>query len=69
MVTNGLAMTPERFTKYLNAGLRSLTISLDGLEETHNLFRGDKHSFDKATRAINMASHAKGLSIPSTLSW
>ena len=22
MVTNGLAMTPERFTKYLNAGLR-----------------------------------------------
>ena len=61
MVTNGLAMTPERFTKYMNAGLRSLTISLDGLEETHNLFRGDKHSFDKAIRAINMAAHAKGL--------
>ena len=27
MVTNGLAMTPERYTRLLNAGLRSLTIS------------------------------------------
>ena len=37
MVTNGLALTPERFSKLLNAGLRALTISLDGLEANHNL--------------------------------
>ena len=56
MVTNGLALTPERFTKLMNAGLRSLTISLDGLEENHNLFRGNPHSFERAVRAIHMAA-------------
>ncbi|MCQ2062422.1 MAG: transposase [Fibrobacter sp.] len=40
MVSNGLAMTPERYTRLLNAGLKSLTISLDGLESKHNHFRG-----------------------------
>jgi Predicted Fe-S oxidoreductases len=61
MVTNGLAMTPERFVKLLNAGLRSLTISLDGLQESHNHFRGDPHSFERALRAIDMAAHTPGL--------
>ena len=61
MVTNGLAMTPERYTKLLNAGLRSLTISLDGLQESHNHFRGDPHSFERALRAIDMAAHTQGL--------
>ena len=61
MVTNGLALTPERFTKLMNAGLRSLTISLDGLEENHNLFRGNPHSFERAVRAIHMAASAEEL--------
>lgn len=61
MVSNGLAMTPERYTRLLNAGLKSLTISLDGLESSHNHFRGDPHSFERAFRAINMAAHTKGL--------
>ena len=61
MVTNGLALTPERFTKLMNAGLRSLTISLDGLEAIHNLFRGNAHSFERAIRAIHMAASVKEL--------
>ena len=61
MVSNGLAMTPERFVKLLKAGLRSLTISLDGLQESHNHFRGDPHSFERAVRAIDMAAHTEGL--------
>ncbi len=61
MVTNGLALTPERFTKLMNAGLRSLTISLDGLEANHNLFRGNAHSFERAVRAIHMAASVKEL--------
>ena len=61
MVTNGLALTPDRFTKLMNAGLRSLTISLDGLEENHNLFRGNPHSFERAVRAIHMAASAEEL--------
>lgn len=59
MVTNGLAMTPSRFTGLLNAGLKSLTISLDGLENSHNHFRGDKHSFERAWKTIRMASQVK----------
>ena len=61
MVTNGLALTPERYTKLLNAGLKSLTISLDGLEDNHNHFRGNPHSFERAVRAINMAAHTDGI--------
>lgn len=61
MVTNALALTPERYTKLLNAGLRALTISLDGLEENHNHFRGNPHSFERAVRAINMAAHTDGI--------
>ena len=61
MVTNGLGLTPERYTRLLNAGLKSLTISLDGLEENHNLFRGNPHSFERAVRAINMAAHTDGI--------
>ena len=61
MVTNALALTPERYTKLLNAGLRALTISLDGLEENHNHFRGNPHSFERAVRSINMAAHTDGI--------
>ena len=61
MVTNALALTPERFAKLMNAGLRSLTISLDGLEENHNLFRGNPHSFERAVRAIHMAASVEEL--------
>ena len=61
MVTNALALNPERYTKLMNAGLRSLTISLDGLEENHNHFRGNAHSFERAVRAINMAAHTDGI--------
>ena len=61
MVTNGLALNPERYTKLMNAGLRALTISLDGLEDNHNHFRGNVHSFERAVRAINMASHTDGI--------
>ena len=61
MVTNALALTPERYTKLLNAGLRALTISLDGLEENHNHFRGNPHSYERAVRSINMAAHTDGI--------
>ena len=41
--------------------LYSLTISLDGLEDNHNHFRGNPHSFERAIRAINMAAHTDGI--------
>jgi radical SAM enzyme (rSAM/lipoprotein system) len=54
MVSNGLFLSPRRFEGLLQAGLHSMTISLDGLEEDHNWMRGNITSFDKAVRAIGL---------------
>lgn len=54
IVTNGLALTQARYKSLLASGLRSMTISLDGLEENHDWMRGRKGSFKKATEAIKM---------------
>lgn len=52
IVSNGLAMTPQRIESLLNAGLRSVTISLDGLEQEHNEMRGSAESYRSAVKAI-----------------
>ena len=36
MVTNGMALTPQRFDGLLGAGLHSMTVSIDGFEAEHN---------------------------------
>ena len=54
MVTNGLALTPERYASLLASGLRSMTISLDGLGEVHDWMRGRPGTFKKASEAIKM---------------
>ena len=56
MVTNGLALTPERFKRLRTAGMLSMTISLDGFEDDHNWMRGNKLSFQGAIRAIRLAA-------------
>ena len=54
MVTNGLALTPQRFQRLLRSGLHSATVSLDGFEDDHNWMRGNEHSFSHAVDAIRM---------------
>ena len=54
MVSNGYAMTPERFRSLRNAGLRSATISLDGLKANHDWLRGKEGSFERAANAIKL---------------
>ena len=54
MVTNGLALTPQRYQRLLRSGLRAMTISLDGIGETHDWMRGHKGSFEKAAAATKM---------------
>ncbi len=60
MVTNGFAMTQERFMRLLAAGLGSMTVSLDGLEEDHDWMRGVPGSFKRAEKAIRMACSVPG---------
>lgn len=59
MVTNGLALTPQRFERLLQSGLHTATVSLDGLEEDHNWMRGNANSFACASRAIRLMSEKK----------
>ena len=56
MVTNGLALTEQRFKELLAAGLRSIAISFDGLELDHNWLRQHPLAFEGATRAIKLAA-------------
>jgi len=52
IVSNGLHFTEQRLNSLLNAGLRAVTISLDGLEKSHNWLRNNPRSFEKAVQAI-----------------
>ena len=52
MVTNGMALTPERFGRLLDAGLKSVSVSLDGFEREHNYIRGNPRSYDRALEAF-----------------
>lgn len=63
MVTNGFLLTQNKLRELLDAGLQSMTISLDGLETDHNWFRGHKDSYKNALCAIGYAVDAcrKGL--------
>lgn len=61
IVTNGLLLTPERFHRLRAAGIHNLTISLDGLRDTHNWMRHHPHSFDRALAAIRIAANTSDL--------
>jgi len=54
MVSNGYAMTPELFRKLRDSGLRSATISLDGMKDNHDWLRGRAGSFERAVDAIKL---------------
>lgn len=61
MVTNGLALTEARFRELRQAGLRSLTVSLDGLEEDHVWLRQHPLAYEGACRAIRLCAADKRL--------
>lgn len=61
IVTNGYLYSKERHISLLNAGMGALTISLDGLEGSHNWLRQNSRSFEKATEAIRLAAGSKRL--------
>lgn len=52
MTTGGRALTPERARAAKQAGLMSVSISLDGLEESHDQLRGVNGSFSAALASM-----------------
>lgn len=61
MVTNGYALSPELFRKLRNSGLRTATVSLDGLEDSHDWMRGKKGSFERALNAVKLMVEEPGM--------
>lgn len=55
IVTNALCLSPERYTSLLNAGLSSISFSLDGLENQHEYLRRNPKSFKTVCNAIDMS--------------
>lgn len=55
-VSNGFFLTSNRLQTLLEAGLRAVTISLDGLEKSHNWLRRNSKSFENAVKAIESLS-------------
>ncbi len=56
MVTNAYFLDEKRFIGLLASGLSALTISLDGLEDSHNWLRNNALSFSKSLEAIKMVA-------------
>lgn len=61
IVTNGLLLSQDRLGKLRGAGIHNLTVSLDGLQDTHNWMRRHPDSFAKALGAIRMVAKADDL--------
>lgn len=55
IVTNGLILSQERFYSLINAGMTSMSFSLDGFEPQHNHLRQNEQSFQKVMSAIKLA--------------
>lgn len=56
LTTNGSLVTEERIEAL--AGLDCLTVSIDGLEETHDRIRGVRGAFQRALGALRLAGEA-----------
>ena len=59
MVSNGMSLNSKRLSSLINAGLKTIAISLDGFEEDHNWMRGNRLSFDNAVSAIKALTESK----------
>ena len=61
MVTNGMALTEKRFRSLIDAGMRSVSVSLDGFEHEHNYIRCNPQSYDRALEALRLIVREQGL--------
>ena len=61
MVTNGMLLSETRLNSLLKSGLRALTISLDGLESSHNWLRNNRNSYERAIAAIKLLPGTENL--------
>jgi radical SAM enzyme (rSAM/lipoprotein system) len=58
MVTNGYALTPGNIREILRHRISSITVSVDGLEISHDWLRGRKGSFARAEAGLRRLASA-----------
>jgi radical SAM enzyme (rSAM/lipoprotein system) len=61
MVTNGYAYTEDIHSRLLSSGMGAVTLSLDGLESTHNWLRANPNSFSRAIKALDLIASSDRL--------
>ncbi|MCL2044037.1 MAG: TIGR04133 family radical SAM/SPASM protein [Treponema sp.] len=61
IVTNGYDYTSKIHGMLLDAGMGSLTLSLDGLEASHNWLRANDRSFSRAVNALALITASQRL--------
>lgn len=54
MVTNGFAWTPKTVSLAKQAGMQSITVSVDGFAPAHDWLRGRDGSFQRAVRTLKL---------------
>ena len=62
MVTNGFLVTPKIVSLMKKSGMKSIVISIDGLNEKHDSFRGMPTAYNHAINAVKLLSKAHFLS-------
>lgn len=55
IVTNGMALTKERFYSLINSGMSSISFSIDGFEKEHTYLRVNPQSYQKVCDSIKMS--------------
>lgn len=61
IVSNGYGLSKKRLLTLISSGLRALTISLDGFEDSHNWLRGNNKSFKAVINALDLVVQVKNL--------
>jgi radical SAM enzyme (rSAM/lipoprotein system) len=62
IVTNGFAYTKDIHAKLLASGMGAITLSLDGLEDSHTWLRINKNSYFNALKALDLIASSDRLS-------
>lgn len=54
MTTNGTLIDEQMVERLKYAGMKTVSVSIDGLEETHNWFRQTKDGYERSMRAVEL---------------
>lgn len=61
IVTNGYQYTQDRHNSLMAAGMGALTMSFDGMHQSHNWLRNNKNSFERTLNALDIIRQEKRL--------